>query len=196
MVATDRSTDPKFVIFTGPMFGSKTTKMLSVIERYQYQKKKVIAFKPSMDDRYGESFISTHSGAKLSAIRVCDGTDILEYLSKCDSSYDVVAVDEAFMIKGVANVLLSLFRQGYNIVVSSLQLSSSGKVFEEMKDMMPWATSIQICPAVCPVTGRDAYYTFRKVENDSEIVIGGSEMYEPRCWEHHPFMNDSSSLGE
>ena len=81
MKTSQLSTDPKFVIFTGPMFGSKTTKMLSVIERYQYQGKKVIAFKPSMDDRYGESFISTHSGAKISAVRVSDGTDILKYLS-------------------------------------------------------------------------------------------------------------------
>jgi thymidine kinase len=100
------------------------------------------------------------------------------------------------MIKGVSSVLLSLFRQGYNIVVSSLQLSSSGKVFEEMKEMMPWATNIQVCPAVCPVTGRDAYYTFRKVDDDSEIVIGGSETYEPRCWQHHPLMNDSSGFGD
>ena len=185
--------DPRFIIFTGPMFGSKTTKMMSVIERYQYQGKKVASFKPLMDDRYGESFISTHSGARIDATRISTGSQLLEYLDGCDNIYDVVAVDEAFMIDGIASALLAVFREGYTVVVSSLQLSSSGNVFEEMKEMMPWATKIEICPAVCPLTGRDAFYTFRKLETDKEIVVGGAETYEPRCWEHHPFMN---RLGE
>ena len=55
---------------------------------------------------------------------------------------DVIAVDEAFMIDGVAESLLRLFREGKTIVVSSLQLSASGNVFEEIRDMMPWATKV------------------------------------------------------
>jgi len=101
----------------------------------------------------------------------------------------VVAVDEAFMIDNCASALLELFREGKTIVVSSLQLSASGMVFEEVRDIMPWATKIEICPAVCPVTGRNAYYTHRKIEGMNEIVVGGSDLYEPRCWEHHDFMN-------
>jgi len=62
-------------------------------------------------------------------------------------------------------------------------------VFEEVRDMMPWATKIEICPAVCPITGRDAYYTHRKIESVNEITVGGADIYEPRCWEHHGFMN-------
>ena len=185
--------DPRFIIFTGPMFGSKTTKMLSVIERYEYQGKKVASFKPLMDDRYGESFISTHSGAQINATCISNGAQLLEYLDECDEKYDVIAVDEAFMIDGVAGSLLTAFKEGYTVVVSSLQLSSSGNVFEEMKEMMPWATKIEICPAVCPLTGRDAFYTFRKLDMEEEIVVGGAETYEPRCWEHHPLMN---RLGE
>ena len=85
--------------------------------------------------------------------------------------------------------LIDLYKSGYTILVSSLQLSASGNVFEEVRDMMPWATKIEICPAVCPVTGRDAYYTHRKVEGLSEIAVGGADMYEPRCWEYHTYMN-------
>ena len=188
--------DPQFIVFTGPMFGSKTTKMLSVIERYRYQRKKVAVFKPIIDERYAKSFISTHSGAKISATRIKEGEQILEYLSACEEKYDVIAVDEAFMIKGVASSLVSLFRKGYTVIVSSIQLSSSGQVFEEIRDILPWATKIQVCPAVCPVTGRDAFYTHRKVDLDKEIVVGGAETYEPRCWEHHPIMNDSSNFGD
>ena len=90
-----------------------------------------------------------------------------------------------------AEALIELFRLGKTIVVSSLQLSASGNVFEEVRDMMPWATKIVVCPAVCTVSGQDAYYTHKKINDLAEITVGGSELYEPRCWEHHSFMNQS-----
>jgi len=180
--------DPEFIIFTGPMFGSKTTRLLAAVDRYRYQNKNVIAFKPKMDDRYSSTEISTHSGGKIFAIGVNTGNDIIEYIETYDEDVNIIAVDEAFMIDGIAETLLGLFRKGKTVLVSSLQLSATGNVFEEIRDMMPWATNIIVCPAVCTVTNRDAYYTYRKVEGD-EIMIGGSDLYEPRCWEFHEFMN-------
>jgi thymidine kinase len=73
--------------------------------------------------------------------------------------------------------------------VSTLQLSSKGEPFTEVKDMMPWATKIEICPAVCPVTGRDAFYTHRKFKEEREIIVGGADMYEPRCFEKYEYVN-------
>jgi thymidine kinase len=181
--------DPEFIMFVGPMFGSKTTRLLGSVDRYTRQNQTVMAFKPKMDDRYSDVEICTHSGGKLSAIGVQTGKEILENVHRSPKNVDVVAVDEAFMIDDCAVAILSLFRMGKTIVISSLQLSASGLVFEEVRDMMPWATKIDICPAVCPISGRDAYYTHRKLEGLDEIVVGGADLYEPRCWEFHGFMN-------
>jgi thymidine kinase len=85
------------------------------------------------------------------------------------------------MIPGCADALIQLFRQGKSIYISSIQLSSNAEPFEEMTKMFPWATKIEICPAVCPITGKDAYYTIAKTEVD-HIQVGGSEIYEPRCF--------------
>jgi len=186
--------DPVFVIFTGPMFGSKTTRMLAAIDRYRYQSRSVVAFKPVIDDRYSSSDISTHSGGRLSAICVKTGEEIETVVHSLTKKVDVIAVDEAFMIEGSAKSLVNLFQAGYTVVVSSLQLSASGNVFEEIRDMMPWATRIEVCSAVCPVTGRDAYYTHRKVEGLEEIAVGGSDLYEPRCWEMHTYINRRDGL--
>jgi thymidine kinase len=176
------------------MFGSKTTRLLAVVDRYQHQHQKVVAFKPVLDDRYSSGDICTHSGGRLPAIGVKTSKDIINHLS--NNGCDVIAVDEAFMIDGIASVLLDLFRGGKTVIVSSLQLSASGMVFEEIRDMMPWATKIEICPAVCPITGRDAYYTHRKVTGLDEIAIGGADMYEPRCWEYHGFMNQKEEVDD
>ena len=180
--------DPTWTMFVGPMFGSKTTRLVGAIDRYRYQNRRIAVFKPKMDTRYENARITTHAGGSIDATCVSTGADILAYVKNLGSC-DVVAVDEAFMIDGCADALLALFRTGISVVVSSLQLSASGNPFEEIKEMMPWATKIDVCPAVCPITGKDAYYTHRKLEGLDEITVGGSDLYEPRSWEHHHLMN-------
>ena len=172
------------------MFGSKTTRLLAALDRFRYQNRKIICFKPMMDDRYSSGEICTHSGGKISAVCVKSGEDVLKYVHDVQD-VQVIAVDEAFMIDGISSALFELFRSGKTIVVSSLQLSASGNVFDEVKDMMPWATKIEVCPAVCPISGQDAYYTHRKLSGLDEITVGGSELYEPRSWFHHNFINQS-----
>ena len=181
--------NPKFIIFTGPMFGSKTTRLVAAVDRYRYQNRSIAVFKPQMDTRYASTMITTHAGAKLEATCVNTGDDIVTHVLNMDSC-DVVAVDEAFMIPGASWVLIDLFKKGKTIVVSSLDLSATGKAFDEVEAMFPWATHIEKCPAVCTVCGQDAYYTHKKVEDIAEITVGGAELYEPRCWQHHSYFNE------
>jgi thymidine kinase len=182
-------TDPKFIIFTGPMYGSKTTKLLASIDRFSRQKKNVIAFKPKIDNRYAESFIQSHNGGKFEACQVSSGTELWHQLKEHEINntvnYDVIAVDEAFMIEDCAQALIDLFRIGYTVIVSSIQLDANFKPFDEIMKMMPYATQIEICPAVCPVTGNDAYYTMAKFDY-KEVTVGGDVLYEPRSWAAFP----------
>tara|TARA_B100001758_G_C18408314_1_gene613748 strand:+ start:713 stop:1276 length:564 start_codon:yes stop_codon:yes gene_type:complete len=174
---------PELKIFTGPMFGGKTTRMLAALERYRYQNKTTILFKPDIDDRYSDSKVVTHKGQEHTSILVKSGEEILEQ----GALHDVVAVDELFMIPGSARACFDLYRQGKTILISSLQLSSqpSGYVpFDEVKEIMPWATSIEICPAVCAKCDRDAYYTERLCKEEREVLVGGAESYQPVCYKH------------
>ena len=185
---------PTFTIYTGPMYGSKTSRLIADVDRFSRQKRKVLAFKPRIDDRYSESKICSHSGAEVSAYCVSNGNDVmkivLENLSSERPNTDyVVAVDEAFMIDGISSTLLEVFKKGITVVVSSIQLSANFKPFEEMQAMMPYATKIEVCPAVCPETGEDAYYTFSKLNVGHDPVIGGEGMYEPRSFYAHPTLN-------
>ena len=189
------SRDPQFIIFTGPMFGSKTTRMLAVIDRLRWQKRKYAAFKPKIDDRYGNDRISTHNGGSVQAFEVSTGAELLEIYNE-RKDYDIIAVDEAFMIEGVGKVLVDLFKAGNTVIVSSLQLSSWGEPFDEMREMLPWATKIEVCPAVCPITGKDAYYSYCKHQKQDGILIGGAESYEPRCFQYHEHVNPNCVTAE
>ena len=183
---------PEFIVYTGPMFSSKTSRLLAQLERYKYQKKKVLVCKPKIDDRYDSDHIVSHIGLRHHANIVEDGTDILKLVAEYEGFPDVVALDEAFMINGMAEALIWLYRRGISIVVSTLDLSSNGKPFDEVKDLLVWSTMIVKCPAVCTVCGADAFYTHKKLVNDDEIQVGGSELYEPRCFQHHVYINDTN----
>lgn len=172
------------------MFSSKTSKLLLTLEKFKHQNKKIIAFKPLLDDRYSETQIVTHMGWKYDSRVVKDHVDMLKVLSDDPENYNVVAVDEQFMIPGSAEVLIWLFRTGFTIVVSTLDLSSQGKPFDEVQKILPYATKVEKCSSVCTICGRDAFYTHRKVQSDDEISVGGSESYEPRCYQHFIAINE------
>ena len=174
---------PELKIFTGPMFGGKTTRMLAALERYQYQNRSTMLFKPSMDKRYSEEKVVTHKGQEHNSMLVLSGQEILT----CGLDADVIAVDEMFMIPGSAKALIELFSKGKTILVSTLQLSSEPfgyKAFGEVQELMPWATSIEVCPAVCSQCDRDAFYTQRIGSQPKQILVGGAEAYQPVCWKH------------
>ena len=172
--------NPEFVIFAGPMFGGKTSRMLAALDRAKYQSKNIQAFKPKMDHRYAEEKIVTHAGHNWQAICISEGSEILDY----SSGVDVVAVDEAFMIEGSGDAMVWLFKRGHTILISSLQLSSDGSPYPEVAKMFPYATHVEVCPAVCQTTKKDAYYT-EKIggRSDHQIEVGGADMYQPRCWQ-------------
>lgn len=172
---------PELKIYTGPMHGGKTTKLLAALERYTYQKKTVKLFKPAIDNRFSVEDVVTHSGKRWQAIRIRDARDIIRNVEDAE----VVAVDELFMIPNAAKALLHLYAQGKTILVSTLQLSYEPKPFDEVAELMPWATSIEVCPAVCTKCDRDAYFTRRLTDSTEQIEVGGSESYEPLCFEHY-----------
>tara|TARA_R100001509_G_scaffold59611_1_gene32858 strand:- start:11988 stop:12545 length:558 start_codon:yes stop_codon:yes gene_type:complete len=175
--------NPQLKVFTGPMFGGKTTKMLAALERFHYQKKRTILFKPNIDKRYSEEKVVTHKGQTHNCILVSDGSEIFD----ASLEADVVAVDELFMIPNSSKVLLELYKRGKTILVSTLQLSSQPTgytEFEEVKNLLPWATSIEVCPAVCSKCDADAFYTERLSKEDKEVLVGGAESYQPVCFKH------------
>jgi thymidine kinase len=163
----------EFVIYTGSMFGGKTSRMLARLERAKYKKKVIKLFKPNMDTRYSTESVMSHNGVRWRSTNIINGQDILENLGRAD----VVAVDEAFMIPGVADTLVDLYKRGKTIYVSSLQMSSAGDPFEEVVKMMPYATRI-----------------IRLNNEEREVMVGGKDDYEPRCKEHTHYMNELEGL--
>ena len=188
------------ILYTGPMFSSKTTKLLMQADKRFYQKQKVIAFKSKMDDRYSQvGEIVTHNFNKIPAHLVSTGEEIIKKVSE-QEEVDCVLIDELFLIESGAEACVTLYKKGYD-VVASIDLSFTGEPFQEVKELMPFCTRIVKCKSVCSVCQKDARYTYKKTnvkhvdpfDSDpsiEQIQVGGAELYEPRCQEHHNYMRD------
>ena len=91
----------ELILYTGPMFSSKTTRLLQKIDRLHYQGKVTLSFKPKMDDRYSvDGVIVTHNDAHVKCFQVENGEEILKIVASSNTEIDCVAVDEIFMIPG------------------------------------------------------------------------------------------------
>ena len=92
------------------------------------------------------------------------------------------------------NLAIELFKKGYDVYVSTIELDFLGMPFHEVKEIMPYCTQIVKCKAVCSVCQEDARYTSKKedinfaVATDSVLQVGGEETYEARCQLHHKHM--------
>lgn len=179
-----------FILYTGPMFSSKTTRLLMEVDTRQYRKQKVITFKSSLDDRYSSvGEIVTHNFNKVPAHIVKSGDDIIRMVAENDD-IDCVVVDELFMIPGGSKACIELFKNGYDVVIASIDLTYKGKPFDEIKEIMPYCTEIHKCTAVCPVCGNNARYTFRKNDSNEDVLVGSEDLYEPRCQLHFSPMRE------
>ena len=183
---------PKLKMFVGPMFSGKSTKLLQQIDRYKLANKNIICFKPQMDTRYTkDGYIVTHNDIHAPCHLIENGHEMLTIFDRLNEEehIDAVAVDEAFMIEGIADACVSIFySRKIDMLISTIDISASLIPFDEVSALLSHATHIKKCKAVCTVCGEDATYTLRKFTIDSteeQIRVGGTDLYEPRCLKHH-----------
>lgn len=189
----------------GPMFGGKTSGWASDVRKMQIAKFKVVAFKPLKDDRYSNEYVVTHDGLKIKAINVKTFIDIVRYLEK-HKDINVVAIDEFQFINSIeesrTEKLLAgeidtidfltnqftvndfikwIINNNKTLIISGLDLDSDMIPFDNIKELLPYATHIFKHKAVCVDCGSDATITHCKIKKEERTTIGGSEIYEPKC---------------
>lgn len=164
----------------GSMFSGKTEALIRSIKRYSYAKKKIQVFKPSIDVRYDDVEVVSHSGERTKAIPIDDIRDIMHHLS---IDTEVIGIDEVqlFNKEYTLNVVNTLLRMGITVVCSGLDMTYDGKPFGVVPDLMAIADEVNKLKAVCSDCGEDAYISYRTNDCTEEVQIGGSDSYVPLC---------------
>ena len=114
-------------VISGCMFAGKTEELIRRINVLSYAKKNIIVFKPKIDNRYSDSEIVSHSGAKVPCLVVEKAQDILK---KIEADTEVVAIDEVqFFDKDIVEVCEYLADKGIRVMVAGLDKDFRGELF-------------------------------------------------------------------
>jgi thymidine kinase len=190
--------------YLGPMFASKTQRLLNLIGGHEACGRTVLVVKPSIDDRYDMTEIRSRSGGNHAAISIpiSNPDEIVRHIIQKGHLPDLVAIDELqFFDPRINGTILTLAHSGVEVAYSSLIRDYRGEPFPATKEVMPLSTHLELIEARCMYTnngdkhlcGRHAQHTQRLFNNQPDsynsptVVIekpGQSWTYQARCHEH------------
>ncbi len=165
-------------VICGSMFSGKTEELIRRLKRAQIAKLSVEIFKPKTDTRYDETDIVSHNANTIHSTPVESASAIL----LLGSNAQIVGIDEAqFFDAELPEVCNKLANKGIRVIVAGLDMDYTGKPFGPLPAIMAMAESVTKVHAVCVICGKPALYSYRLIENDTKILLGEKESYEPRC---------------
>lgn len=169
-------------LITGPMFSSKTSTLLKVIDKY---KNNVCVITHSFDTRYLESSIVSHDGisckAHITCIKLMDYANS-EYIKK--NKY--ITIEEAQFFDDLVEFVDFLHTQNKTIFVCGLNMDYKLEPFENIAHIKKIANKVHDLHSYCYECNDKALYTKRiNTLSTEKIVVGSHEMYKPTCLSHH-----------
>jgi thymidine kinase len=166
-------------VICGSMFSGKSEELIRRLRRAVIARQRIQVFKPSIDSRFAEEEIVSHSEMRLPSISVASSEELL---AKVDHQTEVVGIDEAqFFDGGLVAVCQRLADQGKRVIVAGLDKDYRGAPFEPIPSLMAVAEDVTKTLAICMRCGAPANNTQRLVESAQRVVVGAQGMYEARC---------------
>ncbi len=165
-------------VVCGSMFSGKTEELIRRLKRAQIANLKVEIFKPAIDVRYDENDVVSHNENRIKSTPIENSHQILLLAQ----DVDVVGIDEAqFFDDEMPNVANKLATMGIRVIVAGLDMDYLGRPFGPIPHILAMADYITKLHAICVVCGDIANYSYRKSATESTVLLGETDIYEPRC---------------
>lgn len=165
-------------VITGSMFSGKTEELIRRLRRAQYAGLKVEIFKPSIDKRYSEIRVVSHDEKSIVSTPVDNASSILLLTGQID----VIGIDEAqFFDESLTDVCNQLADNGVRVIIAGLDMDFMGKPFGPIPALLAIAEHITKVHAICVRCGNLAQFSFRKSQEESVVLLGEKDLYEPLC---------------
>lgn len=185
-------------VIAGSMFAGKTEELLRRIRRIEYAKRKVIVFKPLIDNRYSKSEVVSHNNSRSKSINISSSTEVWDHV-KAPYPYAVAFDEIQFMDEGIIDVCEKLANAGVRVICAGLDTDFRGEPFGVIPDLLSRAEYVTKLNAICQVCGGLATRTQRLINgkpadyDDPIILVGAKESYEARCRHCHQVTHKNES---
>ncbi|HYM94887.1 MAG TPA: thymidine kinase [Chitinophagaceae bacterium] len=165
-------------VICGSMFSGKTEELIRRLKRVKIANLKVEIFKPAIDVRYDEIKIVSHDTNYIQSTPIDNSQKILLMAQ----DVDVIGIDEAqFFDSQLPEVCDKLAYSGTRVIVAGLDMDYLGKPFGPMPLVLAKADYVTKLHAICVKCGNIANYSYRKIPNEDKVLLGATDIYEPRC---------------
>lgn len=165
-------------VITGSMFSGKTEELIRRLRRARFAGLSVEIFKPAIDKRYSEIYVVSHDEKSIVSTPVDNASSILLLAG----NVDVVGIDEAqFFDASLVDVCSRLADEGIRVIVAGLDMDFLGNPFGPVPALLAVAEHITKVHAICMRCGNLAQFSFRKSEEESVVLLGEKNLYEPLC---------------
>jgi thymidine kinase len=166
-------------VIVGSMFSGKSEELIRRLRRAQIARQKVQIFKPTIDTRYADDHIVSHSEMRIPSRAVSSSHALLDLV---EADTDVVGIDEGqFFDQELPATCNELANRGKRVIVAGLDQDYLGKPFDPMPQLLAIAEYITKTLAICMVCGNPANHTQRLVASGDRVLLGAQGTYEARC---------------
>jgi len=166
-------------VIVGCMFSGKSEELIRRLRRAQIARQRVQIFKPSIDTRFSDQDIVSHSEMRIESQPVASSRKLLE---RVEPDTEVVGIDEGqFFDLELPMICNTLADKGKRVIVAGLDQDYLGKPFEPMPQLLAIAEYITKTLAICMVCGAPANHTQRLVASSERVLVGAQGTYEARC---------------
>ncbi len=164
-------------VLVGPMFAGKTTELIRRVIEAEKAGEHVQVYKPRLDTRHEDAAVYSHDGLVTQARWV--GPD---WGTPFSNGATVIGLDEVqfFSLDVVPEVIRAL-RRGMRVIAAGLDLTSQEEPFGPVPALLALADEVVKLRARCSQCGQPATRSYRRVASSATILVGGAEVYEPRC---------------
>jgi thymidine kinase len=177
----------QMTVYCGPMFAKKTTALIAEVQVIQdnFDDPKISVFKPSIDNRYDLTDIKTHDGHSLQKLTGLTVRPVpLDFdFSQVESNFIIIDEIQFFKESSFESIMKVLAKE-CDVVVAGLDLDSNGEPFGIMPKILCYSNYIEKLNSICSCCNEEATRTFRKVKAKETVLVGGTDLYEPRCLKH------------
>jgi thymidine kinase len=165
-------------VICGSMFSGKTEELIRRLKRAKIANQRVDIFKPRLDTRYDDTRVVSHDANAILSVPIDHSSKLLSM----SDNLEVVGIDEAqFFDLGLTDACQQLAIRGIRVIVAGLDMDYRGIPFGPMPNLLAVAEYITKVHAICPHCGNLATHSYRLSKDNSDILLGEKDLYEPRC---------------
>ena len=182
-------------VILGPMFAGKTSRLIEIYNHCQLTSIGVFVINHSLDKRYSENDLSTHDKLCIPATNTENLKDLLVNNQMCPNilNSQVILINEGQFFNDLLDFVVILVEK-YNkkVYVCGLDGDFKRAKFGQILDLIPYADNIVKLKAICKACKKGPFcnkaiftsrYANSGCNDEDQVIIGSSDIYEPVCRE-------------